>query len=272
MNLLDERQHYIDEGLSIQRASVKVCLDIFLSKLERSIYKDNVVLKGGAVMQNISGYLRRSTKDIDFDFIHYSIDDDSITRFIDGLNNEDDDVTICVIGKIKESKQHDYKGKNVSIRVTDVYNNRLETNLDIGVQSDLTIIQNHLTFNISNNREVVLLANSNEQIFTEKLRSLLIHGVGDTRYKDIFDFYYLITEQDIDSKTLLDDINKIILVDEKIINLDIKDMNSLVKTINIIFNNDGYINRLEESKDRWLDIPIKDIISTIINYLEKIRN
>ena len=38
---------------------------------------------------------------------------------------------------------------------------------------------------------VSLLINSPEQIVCEKLKSLLIFGIRSTRYKDIFDFYYL---------------------------------------------------------------------------------
>ncbi|WP_369127268.1 nucleotidyl transferase AbiEii/AbiGii toxin family protein [Treponema berlinense] len=36
-----------------------------------------------------------------------------------------------------------------------------------------------------------LLINSKEQMFTEKLRSLLRFGPVSTRYKDIFDMYFL---------------------------------------------------------------------------------
>ena len=37
-----------------------------------------------------------------------------------------------------------------------------------------------------------LLCNSNEQMLTEKLKSLLKFGPVSTRFKDIFDIYYLI--------------------------------------------------------------------------------
>ena len=36
-----------------------------------------------------------------------------------------------------------------------------------------------------------LLKNSKEQSITEKLRALLVFGVNDKRYKDIYDMYYL---------------------------------------------------------------------------------
>ena len=55
------------------------------------------------------------------------------------------------------------------------------------------IKQEQYYFNLSIiNEEVTLLINSIEQIFTEKLKSLLKLGINSTRYKDIFDLYYLI--------------------------------------------------------------------------------
>lgn len=51
MNLFKEREYYLNKGLNLQRASVKVCLDVFLYKLAKSKYKNNVTIKGGAVMQ-----------------------------------------------------------------------------------------------------------------------------------------------------------------------------------------------------------------------------
>ena len=42
------------------------------------------------------------------------------------------------------------------------------------------------------NNSMTLLINTKEQIFVEKLSSLLKHGIRTTRYKDVYDFYYLI--------------------------------------------------------------------------------
>lgn len=42
-----------------------------------------------------------------------------------------------------------------------------------------------------------ILINSPEQIFTEKIKSFLKFNIRSTRYKDIFDFYYLIDNKDV---------------------------------------------------------------------------
>ena len=56
--------------------------EIFLSKLAKSDMAENATLKGGIVMYNLTRNERRATRDIDFDFIRYSIDEDSVRLFI----------------------------------------------------------------------------------------------------------------------------------------------------------------------------------------------
>lgn len=47
------------------------------------------------------------------------------------------------------------------------------------------------------------LINSKEQIFVEKLKSLLKFGITSTRFKDIFDFYYLINNENLNKVKLI---------------------------------------------------------------------
>jgi hypothetical protein len=98
--------------------------------------------------------------------------------------------------------QQDYKGKRVHIIISDG-NRQVTTKLDIGVQADLTIAQVDYYFDVSGNEEsVCLLGNTKEQIFGEKLVSLLKWGVASTRFKDIHDFYYLGHEEGFDKAKL----------------------------------------------------------------------
>lgn len=266
MNLIIESKHYIDEGLNEQKASIKVCLDVFLYKLARSRYKENVTIKGGAVMQNISNYLRRFTKDIDFDFIHYSLSEDAIRKFISDLNRKDDDVIIEIVGKINDSKQQDYHGKKIKVVLKDQFGNKINGSFDIGVQSDTSVIQNNLVFYVGKNKqEVTLLANSIEQIFTEKLKSLLKHNIRSTRYKDIYDFYYLINEQPINKKLLKMYINRYIIKDSSI---KYSDIYSISEAIRILSNREDFKSNIDESNDRWIDESIDNIIFSICDFID----
>lgn len=152
-------------------------------------------------MRSISHNARRATQDIDVDFIRYSLDDDSIKRFVEKLNNIEG-LKIELYGQLEELKQQDYHGKRAYIKITDSFGFEVTSKIDLGVHKHLDIKQEEFCFDIAlQNDSVSLLVNSKEQMFTEKLRSILKFGTHSTRYKDIFDLYWLSGK--LDNKELL---------------------------------------------------------------------
>ena len=69
INIKNLVNKYIDEGYEEIYANAKVAQDIVLTYLFKSKYKNNVTIKGGIVMYNISNNARRATIDIDLDLI-----------------------------------------------------------------------------------------------------------------------------------------------------------------------------------------------------------
>lgn len=186
---------YEKRGLNEKEAEAHAAADIFLSKLGSSKMVDHVALKGGMLMYNLTKSARRATTDLDFDFLRYSIDDESIRLFIQKLNMISDGVKVSTVGAFLPLKHLDYRGKRVFICLSDVTAS-LTIKLDIGVHTYLSIPQKHMVFScLSSEKGVVLLANPNEQIFVEKIVSLAKWGPVSTRYKDIYDLYYLVHEQ-----------------------------------------------------------------------------
>lgn len=90
-------------------------------------------------MHSISNDKRRATRDIDLDFIMYSLEDVSIARFIDKLNDNDDGITIKMDGKPEPLHHQDYDSKRVNVIVSDSYNNTMKSKLDIGVHKNFDI-------------------------------------------------------------------------------------------------------------------------------------
>lgn len=119
MNLKQIRQNYIDSGYEPLDASAKVCQDIILAQISKSPFNRNITIKGGVVIHNISKNDRRATRDLDLDFIKYSLDDKSIKTFINKLNYPKSDINIKIIGKIEELSHQDYNGKRVYIEISD---------------------------------------------------------------------------------------------------------------------------------------------------------
>ena len=219
-------------------------------------------------MHSISKNLRRATRDMDLDFIKYSLEDNSIIRFIEELSNVDDGIKIEIDGEIKELHHQDYDGKRVNIELFDKYGNKLKTKLDIGVHKLLDIKQDEYWFDLSIiNKNANLLINSKEQIFVEKIKSLLKLGFRSTRYKDLFDFYYLINKTELDKEKLMNCFNILIFKDKTMRENNIEDV---VNRLQMTFNSNAYRNHLSNPKNNWLDITVDDAIMSVLKYIKSL--
>ena len=221
-------------------------------------------------MHSLSNSVRRATRDLDLDFIKYSLENESIRSFIDKLNSVGDNITIEIIGEMEELRHQDYSGKRVHIRLVDTNNYNIDTKLDIGVHNLFDLEQDDYYFNLDAIEDgVSLLINSPEQIFTEKLKSLLKLGFRSTRYKDLFDFYYLINNDKLDRKKLLKVFQVIIFDDNNMFEETVADIYSRLESI---FNSNIYKRNLSDPKNNWLDIPVNVVIESVLKYIEELSS
>lgn len=266
MNLRDEVEKIQGEGYSEANAEAKLCQDIVLKAIAESGMGRNTTIKGGVVMRSISKNARSATQDLDLDFIRYSISDDSIRRFIEKLNCLDG-LKIGIAGNITELNHQDYKGKRITLTVEDSDGTMLSLKMDIGVHADLTLEQDEYAFDVGFQEDAVsLLINSRHQMITEKLKSLVRFGSRSTRYKDVFDIYYL--KSDVDMDKLRDCIQKYIFADETLKNVD--SMNEVVKRVERVFTNKKYLSELEKSGKNWLGIPTDTVLKEDTDFLRSI--
>ena len=211
MKLRELIDRAISQGYNEANARAKVCQDIVLKAISESSMSRNVTIKGGVVMRNISNDVRRATQDLDLDFIRYSLADESIDAFIRKLDCHPE-IKNERTGRIRELKQQDYHGKRVFIRISDYEGTSIDSKIDLGVHKHLDIEQQEYCFDVGFDDEGAnVLANSNGQMFAEKLRSLLKFGEYSTRYRDIFDLYYL--KDNMNSEELIKSL-KVLIIDD----------------------------------------------------------
>ena len=262
MNIADIITELQEKGYEPDDARATLCQEFVLKAISESSLSKNVTIKGGVVMRNITKNVRRATQDMDIDFIRYSLSDESIDRFIEKLNCLDG-ITVRRIGRIEELNQQDYKGKRVFISIADMYGNVVDSKIDLGVHRHMEIDQEEFCFDIAFDDEgASLLINTREQMFAEKLRSLLKFGSFSTRYKDIYDMYYQCGR--MNEEKLSQCLQIFILGDPE---MRENDMTAVIRRVSFILRNNAYKKRVNESDKRWLDDDINDIFSTIENYL-----
>ena len=154
------------------------------------------------------------------------------------------------------------------IKLTDNYGNSLENKLDLGVHKELDIEQDEYYFNFSFMEDSIsLFINSKEQIFTEKLKSLLKLGFRSVRYKDLFDFYYLINNTELDKTKLLKCFGILIYQDDMMKENNINDIYARLETI---FSSKIYRRNLTNPKNNWLDINTDDAINSVLSFINEL--
>ena len=254
------------DGYTDEYAEAKVCQDVVLKAISESSLSRNATIKGGVVMRSISHNVRRATQDMDIDFIRYSLSDESIRLFIQKLNCIED-IHISQTGMITELKQQEYHGKRVHIEISDKEGDSIQGKIDLGVHKNISIHQEEYCFDISCFDDgASLLINSKEQIFAEKLRSLLRFGPLSSRYKDIFDFCYLKDHVDMDR---LAECIRTYIINEP--SMRETDMDGVIRRVSMTFNNRNYRAKLETCGDRnWLHMDVDDAFGIILGFLKTV--
>ena len=264
MKLADMIKAYEDEGYGIAQAQAKATQDVVIINIGASHLRNHVTIKGGVVMHNISHDSRRATLDIDFDFIHYSLSDDSIRAFVEKISTTE--FRLEIVDEITELRQQDYHGKRVYLKITDSDGTELQTKLDIGVHKNFSIEQDEYCFDIAYLDDgPTLLVNSKEQMFTEKLRSILKFGAFSTRYKDMSDMYFLAVMTGIGRAKLRGCIKLLIFDDPGMRENTPEDM---VQRIHRVFGNRNFRRDLEKAKKNWLDVDSGTVLSQLENFLK----
>ncbi|MBQ7190738.1 MAG: nucleotidyl transferase AbiEii/AbiGii toxin family protein [Kiritimatiellae bacterium] len=174
-----------------------------------------------------------------------------------------DGVRISRSGTIEDLRHQNYHGKRVYLNILDSFGVVVSTKLDIGVHTRRQMPQSPMQFSLALDETTVTLpANSKEQIFAEKLKSLLKLGTRSNRLKDIFDLYYLLNNVNVE--ILRHFIDLIVLTDP---DTREKDFAAISNRIHRIFSSGVFLRRLSSRKSNWLNISPRTATSRILAFI-----
>lgn len=254
-------------GYRSDAANAKVAHDIVLLAMRRCGFKANSTVKGGVVMSSLTGDVRRATMDMDIDFIRYPISDMAVVRFVRRMARSIPEVEMKMVGKPVELKHEDYRGKRIYLSVKDGSMARgIRTKVDIGVHANDKLSQIDFSFSIGIGEESVeLQANSPEQIFAEKLLSLLRHGASSGRAKDVFDMYYLADR--VDLVKLRRFVAVLIYGNPK---CRVNSHSDMMKLVRLVFGLKAFSAKLTRVRSNWLQMPAGVVLDALEHFLEKL--
>ena len=179
-----------------------------LYRLSVSEYKDKFILKGGALLYAHDGFQARPTLDIDFMAKNVSNDMANIKKIFQDICQigcEEDgvvfDADTIETSEIAISK--DYHGVRLSL-LAHLETAQQNISMDIGFGDVITPSPQQLSFPalIATAPGANILAYSLETVVAEKFQAMISLSVGNSRMKDFFDVYQILSKQILDSATL----------------------------------------------------------------------
>lgn len=114
-------------------------------------------------------------------------------------------------------------------------------------------------------KTAILPANSKEQMFAEKLKSLLRLGARSTRQKDVFDLCYLVDV--VDRDILRRFIALLIFNDE---NMRENDFVSIQNKMSRIFASPVFMHRLSGTGANWMNESPHNATTKILSFLDSL--
>jgi len=169
-------------------------MERLLERIAVSEFKDNFILKGGFLIAAMIGINLRSTMDMDTTIKGISIDRDEIAKILNEiiLIDLDDHINF----KIKNIKNiHDvseYDDFRVSLEAV-FYT--IKVNLKIDITTGDVIIPGEVDYSFNlmfEDRKIMIKAYNLNTILAEKIESILVRNVSNTRARDFYDIYILV--------------------------------------------------------------------------------
>lgn len=244
-----------------------------LMRLEKSKYKDNIILKGGVLLSSIIGSDMRTTKDIDATLKSIPLNEESIRNIFEEILSIDiNDDFIFKIENIKDIRLEDeYGGYRIN-----VYGefDKLKTHFFIEVTTGDIITPREIKYkynSIFEDKTIDIMAYTIETIIAEKLESIISKNITTTRAKDFYDMYVIVNNHidKVDKNILIKAIKRTFKHRNTNFNIEyLNDMFVIIKN-SIVLKElfDNYSTKLTYAKNVRFEDTI-DAIKQIIDILE----
>ena len=243
----------------------------FLTRLEKSKYRANFIIKGGFLISSIIGIQNRTTMDIDTTIKGLPVKEEIIKEIIlEILNIEVNDEIEFVLGKIENIREiSEYE--NYRLHLTANFE-KIKNPLKIDITTGDVIIPSEIEYSYETifKEKLNILVYSLETLIAEKYETIIKRNITTTRLRDFYDIYMIfkLKNDKIDVNNLKQAIwetaknrNSIEeILESKEILEDVKNDEYLNKQWNIYKNENKYVDNIQFSEILKLLNKIADIV------------
>ena len=243
----------------------------FLTRLEKSKYRVNFIIKGGFLISSIIGIQNRTTMDIDTTIKGLPVKEEIIKEIIlEILNIEVNDGIEFVLGKIENIREiSEYE--NYRLHLTANFE-KIKNPLKIDITTGDVIIPSEIEYSYETifKEKLNILVYSLETLIAEKYETIIKQNITTTRLRDFYDIYMIfkLKNDKIDINNLKQSIWETAknrnsmeeILESKEILEDIKNDEYLNKQWNIYKKENKYVDNIQFSEILELLNKISDII------------
>jgi len=195
------------EGIDFQLIIIRFLHERLLYRLSVSDFSQQLILKGGAFIYAMQGLKSRPTIDVDLLGTQISNDIEALCdvfRQICAVESEDE-VTFNpenVVGELI-TQQDKYNGVRLYIEAI-FHTVRQRIQIDVGFGDIVIPVVQELEYPIllDDMQVPIIQAYSKETVIAEKFQAMIELSVANSRMKDFYDVYKLLTDNEFDNNTL----------------------------------------------------------------------
>ena len=233
-SLMDKSRNIaVENNITTNEVLQNYMFERVLERLSVSKYRNNFILKGGLLLSSIMGIDTRTTMDMDTCIKGLDLTEDQIYDVVQEILSIDlrDNVNF----KIKNSdpiREEDAYG-GIKYNILAMFEN-IRVNLSIDIATGDVITPREIEYEYKmmfEDRSLKIMTYNIETIIAEKFETLIRRNVLNSRMKDYYDLYYLITYKELSIENLK---SAIIKTFEK----RKTDINTIDKVINQISESD----------------------------------
>ena len=243
----------------------------FLTRLEKSKYRANFIIKGGFLISSIIGIQNRTTMDIDTTIKGLPVKEEIIKEIIlEILNIEVNDEIEFVLGKIENIREiSEYESYRLHLTANF---EKIKNPLKIDITTGDVIIPSEIEYSYETifKEKLNILVYSLETLIAEKYETIIKRNITTTRLRDFYDIYMIFKLKN--DKINVNNLKQAIwetaknrnsteeILESKEILEDIKNDEYLNTQWNIYKNENKYVDNIQFSEILELLNKISDII------------
>lgn len=202
--LKDKVKNISNGSNNVAQAMIRIfVMERFLERVSISEYRNSFILKGGMLVASLVGIDLRSTMDIDTTVTALPLNEEAAREIIQKIMDIpiDDGISFQITSCKEIMSDFDYPGIRLMIEAR---LDRLRQSIKIDISTDDVITPRAVGYNYKlmfEERTISIMSYNLETLMAEKLQTILVRDIANTRMRDFYDIYFLSKEKEEELKT-----------------------------------------------------------------------